>query len=75
MGTAWFRKKEASKSVGAPGMEYDSIVDNLIIMMIIIIIIIRLKKTRRKFDSRPLTFSSKFYSKQDTSKARVARSV
>lgn len=73
MGTAWFRKKEASKSVGAPGMEYDSIVDNLIKMMIIITI--RLKKTRRKFDSRPLTFSSKFYSKQDTSKARVARSV
>ena len=25
MGTAWFRKKEASKSVGAPGMEYDSV--------------------------------------------------
>jgi len=44
MGTAWFRKKEASKSVGAPGMEYDSIVDNLII--IIIIIIIRLKEEK-----------------------------
>ena len=45
MGTAWFRKKEASKSVGAPGMEYDSIVDNLIII-IIIIIIIRLKEEK-----------------------------
>jgi hypothetical protein len=47
MGIAWFRKKEASKSVGAPGTEYDSIVDNLItITKIIIIIIIRLKKRK-----------------------------
>jgi hypothetical protein len=37
MGTARFRKKGASKSVGAPGMEYDLIVDNLIIIIIIII--------------------------------------
>jgi hypothetical protein len=28
MGTACLRKKEASKSVGAPGIEYDSNIDN-----------------------------------------------